>query len=438
MQPTDWHLDSLALENFRAYESLTIPFESDLTVVIGVNGEGKTSILDALAISLGSVLAGFGESAQGFQQHDVHVAAHDLDSAAAVATLEPVYPVGAEITATIAGEEYVWARERKSKNGRTTWGDNGVRSRVQLLAEEATKSGEGVTLPVLAYYGVERLVGVRRDRGTIPTSRLGAYAAALDPKSDLTRLGAYLKSLTTHATMDMARDRQLSSPVRAQLDAIDEACAVALDGFGWGEPAWDPLVDSIMLRSTDDGVTLPLAWLSSGLRITAGLVIDLASRMARANPHLGGRDLREQTPGIVLIDEVDLHLHPQWQQRIIGNLRTAFPRVQFIVTTHSPQVLSTVPARCIKILGEKQVKTVHFSEGLRADVVLQTVQDTPPEPPTENRKTLERYLELVHEDQGETDEAKRLRRELDNDMGGVSTVPELGEADAYMTVFGGE
>ena len=79
------------------------------------------------------------------------------------------------------------------------------------------------------------------------------------------------------------------------------------------------------------------------------MAADLAYRMVRLNPDLGAMAALE-TPGIVLIDEVDMHLHPSWQQAVVYDVRKAFPNVQFIVTTHSPQVLSTVPAEAIRIL----------------------------------------------------------------------------------------
>ena len=60
----------------------------------------------------------------------------------------------------------------------------------------------------------------------------------------------------------------------------------------------------------------------------------------------------KETEGIVLIDEVDLHLHPTWQQRIIGDLKEIFPKVQFIVTTHAPAVISTVKSEIIILLND--------------------------------------------------------------------------------------
>jgi predicted ATP-binding protein involved in virulence len=79
------------------------------------------------------------------------------------------------------------------------------------------------------------------------------------------------------------------------------------------------------------------------------MVADLAHRCVRLNPHFGA-EAAVRSPGLVLIDEVDMHLHPAWQQSVLAALRRAFKNMQFIVTTHSPQVISTVPARCIRIL----------------------------------------------------------------------------------------
>lgn len=166
------------------------------------------------------------------------------------------------------------------------------------------------------------------------------------------------------------------------------------------------------------------------------MVIDIASRIARANPHLGGTELLEDTPGIVLIDEVDLHLHPQWQQRIVPALTRTFPKVQFIVTTHSPQVLSTVPAESIRILNEDgTVGKVDYSEGLRSDIVLRKILSTDPEPDLEINRKLDKYMRLVDAGEGLSEEAKLLRRELNDHFGGVTNAPELATADASMVFY---
>ena len=98
---------------------------------------------------------------------------------------------------------------------------------------------------------------------------------------------------------------------------------------------------------------MPVSQLSDGIRNTVALVADLAYRAVQLNPHLAERAALE-TDGIVLIDEVDMHLHPSWQQTILTSLREAFPKVQFIVTTHSPQVLSTVQKENIRVIHQQE------------------------------------------------------------------------------------
>lgn len=109
-------------------------------------------------------------------------------------------------------------------------------------------------------------------------------------------------------------------------------------------------LDVEYLDSDGSVLRMPVGMLSDGYRSTLGMVADIAYRMALLNPALGGRVVNE-TPGVVLIDEVDLHLHPLWQARVLGDLRDIFPRVQFIVTTHAPTVVSSVEARCVRVLG---------------------------------------------------------------------------------------
>ncbi|WP_250666481.1 AAA family ATPase, partial [Escherichia coli] len=84
------------------------------------------------------------------------------------------------------------------------------------------------------------------------------------------------------------------------------------------------------------------------------MIGDIAYRCIKLNPHLGG-DAARQTRGVVLIDEVDMHLHPRWQQIILTQLREVFPQIQFVITTHSPQVLTSVPSECIRILKDNKV-----------------------------------------------------------------------------------
>ena len=157
--------------------------------------------------------------------------------------------------------------------------------------------------------------------------------------------------------------------------------------------------------------------LSDGFRSILSMVADLAYRMVRLNPFLGRRAILD-TPGIVLIDEIDMHLHPSWQQTVLLDLQKAFPKVQFIVTTHSPQVLGSVPPDSIRVLEwEKEfvgVRRVNFSLGATSYQILQDIQNV--QPRSEKLpivQHLKRYLELVSEDKWDSEEAKTLRKQLD-------------------------
>ena len=123
-----------------------------------------------------------------------------------------------------------------------------------------------------------------------------------------------------------------------------------------------------------------LSQLSDGYRSTLSLIADIAYRMALLNPSLGKDVLK--TPGIVLIDEVDLHLHPIWQARILGDLRSIFPNIQFVVTTHVPAVISSVRSQQVRIIadGEKALTPAIEIYGSDAGRVLTSIMNAPERP----------------------------------------------------------
>ena len=145
------------------------------------------------------------------------------------------------------------------------------------------------------------------------------------------------------------------------------------------------------------------------------LAADLARRMAQGNPHL---DDPLQAEAIVLIDEVDLHLHPSWQQRILTDLRRTFPNTQFIVSTHSPQVLTTVEPQHVVHLAREDGRIVAGSAsgwtyGAEAGDVLSAVMGVDQRPDNAFTRKLARYRRFIGDGRGESEEALALRRELD-------------------------
>jgi predicted ATP-binding protein involved in virulence len=217
-----------------------------------------------------------------------------------------------------------------------------------------------------------------------------------------------------------------------RIGAIAEAVEQALQDEGWSAFRYDFAHEELAMTHAEHG-TLPVSLLSDGVRAMVSMVADLAFRCVRLNGYMGRRAPQESR-GIVLIDEVDIHLHPAWQQRVIGSLRRAFPKLQFIVTTHSPQVLTTVPAECIRVLEElpdgTEAVARHVNRqtlGVESAAVLAEVMGTDAAPNVEPRQHLSRYLALIQQDLGDEGEALQLRQSLEQHFG--ATHPILVDAD---------
>jgi predicted ATP-binding protein involved in virulence len=173
---------------------------------------------------------------------------------------------------------------------------------------------------------------------------------------------------------------------------------------------------------------LAVSQMSDGVRGVVSLVADLAFRCMRLNSPMG-EDAILETKGIVLIDEVDQHLHPGWQQRILQAIRKAFPNIQFIVTTHSPEVLTTVESRQIRILQDgKCYGAPAGTLGAESSRLLQTVLGIKSlRPPLTEVAELNEYLELVYTGYWKDPRAIALRQKLDQLYQGEE--PALLEAD---------
>ena len=153
--------------------------------------------------------------------------------------------------------------------------------------------------------------------------------------------------------------------------------------------------------------SLTLDQLSDGYRNLLGIIMDFARRMAQANPEA---ENPLEAPGILLIDEIELHLHPRWQQTIIPRLREVFPNTQIIAATHSPQVLTTVESRCIHILRDQKIYAAPpGSYGAESKRMLERVLGADSRPPaSENEfvRELRELFDLINEEEYEAAKAK--------------------------------
>ena len=249
---------------------------------------------------------------------------------------------------------------------------------------------------------------------------LEAYAFSLDPNLDEAPLLQWLEDETIG---DVVR-RQQEEPERFFHVAVMDATVRATPGV---TNAWyDPVAQGPVVRF-EDGHVASWSDLSDGYHVFIALVADIARRAVMLN-EIDGADAPARVKGVVLIDELDLHLHPRWQRVALRGLRRAFPRLQLIVTTHSPQVLSSAENRHVRRLfdGKLQEDQV-FVESRDTNAILREYMLTEDRSP-EGTEALRALHDCI--DQGRRDEAEALYKELLARWGDLD--PDLIRARAFM------
>ncbi len=318
-------IQNLIIRNFRRYADATFFFHEKFNVLIGNNGKGKTTILDALAIMLNTYFQGSGipTGGVGIKKDDARLVVREKEGQV---FREWQSEVWLQAFAKIDGQTWKWQRNKGDRGGQAK---NFVNLGVE--AREAVKKGNDPNMPLLLYYGAGRLWNIHRKIQTEkPGSQLDAYRYCLDPKSDQNAFEKWFKKL---AYSELQKRQKIPA-----LDAVRDAvlcCTPGASNF-----YHDTDEDQIMIELDHEGLT-PFNYLSDGFRNMVAMVADIAHRASRLNPHLAGNAGKETT-GVVLIDEIDLHLHPKWQRRVVSDLQRAFPKLQFIATTHSPFIIQSL------------------------------------------------------------------------------------------------
>lgn len=337
-------LTDLKLENFRSYEQLALELGGRLTVLLGDNGSGKTSVLDAIAIGLGAALTHLPTvSGINFKKNGDILQQGNLAA--------PYTRVALQIQSGIKWDRI--QRRDKSKNTlAATPTGNGLKELVAFLDRtviDPLNKGKDFELPVVAYYGVSRAVlevPLRRKGFPKRHTRLEALQDTLDAQSSFR--SAFVWFYNKENDEHRLQKEKLSFDVTLkELDAVRRAISLIFPDISNPHIEVNPL----RLTVTLNGEKLDLMQLSDGYKTLLGLVIDLSMRMGLANPHL---DDPLSASAIVMIDEIDLHLHPSWQRRVLADLLRTFSNTQFIVSTHSPFIVESLNNHLKRhMLGEK-------------------------------------------------------------------------------------
>lgn len=365
-------IQELTIKNFKKFRECRIEFDPHFNLLVGDNATGKTSVLDALAIAIDSWFLGMrtAERAGGIDGDHVHlVAIPHPDST----TFEKQFTARIEAKGLVQGQRIEWSRELLREGGKTTTGGTKEIASLAEQADHAVREGKEVVLPLICSYGAERLwfesFHLNKPKKKDDTTPL--RPSRFDGYRDCTAFNIQETDLIGWMLAEYSVSKQRGSPTiawSAMKGAIFACVEYTTDLF------YDYRPNEFVVRMEGLGDQL-FSNLSDGQRIMLTLIGDLVRRVVMLNPQLGEKALLE-TPGVVLIDELDLHLHPKWQRRVIHDLKKTFPRVQFIATTHSPQLIGEALPEEIRILENGGVFKPERSFGVDSGEILEEVMKT--------------------------------------------------------------
>ncbi len=354
-------IKKLQIGGFRSIDQAEFIFEpTGMNLLVGVNGVGKTTVLDALRICLSRVLPEI--TASRSQKHNFK----DLDIKQETDTLEVLCTIDLEgIPFNILIRKY---RQKPTnvESGKLTVQVLGLED----IQPELSKVFHGEKLsqqPLAVYFSTKRSL-ITEQRFSI-AGTVGKQAAAFADSLSANRgLNLQIFAEWFKAQEELGKENPISLK---HIEALRKAVSEFLPGFqnlritGAGGKV-NFLIDK-------NGVPFRLAQLSDGERGVLAIVLDLARRLSQANPGL--EDPVKDGSAIVLIDELDLHLHPKWQRSVVENLTRTFQNCQFIASTHSPQIIGEVKPERITIIGESIYQPAS-SFGMDSSRVLEEIMDT--------------------------------------------------------------
>jgi predicted ATP-binding protein involved in virulence len=441
-------LGSIEVVNFRKFEQLTCPLHPNLTVLIAENGGGKTTLLDAIRIAVWPFVKGFdlggqtGKSAT-IQNDDVRLVLQDQGN------MEPQTPSKVIVQLKISTvDEMSETLEVERTQVKRNTGNSSNKAVIALtkqakkLQEQVREGRDKIDLPLISYLGTSRIW--YQGRNTTQETEL-----LLDVR-DYSRTSAYLNCLSFSSSYKAFAIwyRHIYESYRESQNLVMEKMGEGLAGklvldelgqrnedairviqssvdevikhiSGWYKIEYSVRHQKQIVMHHDELGVLPVDMLSDGLRNAIAMVADIAFKAYKLNPHMG-KEAAKQTTGIVMIDEVDMFLHPKWQQTILPSLQEAFPKIQFIVSTHSPQVLSTVKRENIRVInvnaeGKTVAEMPEFHPlGHESGDSLSYIMGTSTRPLLAFNEQIVKYEQLVRSGQEDSVDAQIIKKELDD------------------------
>lgn len=408
-------INRIILENFKCFENEEFELSSPYTLIIGDNGKGKTAILDAIAVGISALLSAFDQtgSSRLFTEDDVRLARFQIGE---LSTVEFQYPISVTCEGIFQKQKLTWTQSLAGKNKKIKT-DKTIDNISQELKQKVS-NGENIILPLVVYYGTDRLWIPNQNDNNQSGSK--GYENCFHPDSNITWLIKWLKQ----EKMKAVRSEKRSDA----LEVVTSAIAECMQDEDWQTITYDS-VKSEVLAEAKDGRLLPLRLLSAGQRNMLAMVADMAYRAAMLNPHLG-KNAAKETPGIVLIDEIDLHLHPSWQRDVVEALHRTFPTIQFIATTHSPFIIQSLRlGDLINLDNEKNLQ--YYNRSIEDIVALLMGIDVPHKGQRflRMKEDAEEYLRLIENAKNGKTIGPEYLREIENKLNELETQLEMRYSD---------
>ncbi|WP_310604508.1 AAA family ATPase [Anaerosporobacter sp.] len=406
-------IKNIEIKNFKGIKELQLKLDEKFNLIVGNNGTGKTSTLEALTVALGAYLSGIdGINATHFTKDEIRMEKELLGEGSS--NINYMTPVSVSCDLTLANTEFSFVRRKVSVNSsRSTIEPRDICRK----ASELISNSDSI-LPIISYQSFSRIANQKRDKWSNPFkddfSRSVAYTDCLEDASNTKMLVNWCKKMEE---VSWQLEKKIAE-YEAVKTAVSKFMSIMLDTDNI-RVYYDKRTDELMYSTEKE--TLPIRILSSGFRTLIGMIYDISYRMAILNPNLRN-DAIDKTPGVVMIDELDMHLHPKWQWKIVEALKTTFPKVQFITTTHSPIIISSCKNDNIILIenaynNNLEIEYQKTKKGWQInDVLEQIMETTNRDPETEGKLSRISFLAKKKLDQSMTssdyEEYNSLIREI--------------------------
>ena len=418
-------LKSLHLENFRGFSDTTIEFGDHITCIAGINGAGKTSCLDALAYNLSWVTEMLklppyknGKYVKPSEKKKGSVFATKIDTNVVVNDSETTISVGADLEPGI----------------KIQFADQPTMRELFSKIKDAYPLENRTGIPVIVYYPANRSelnIDTSMDAEKDLSNKYETYTDNLLSVIHYKNFFQWFRDREDRENAEMIvrykKQEDGSIYEDTALKAVRGAIAILLPNFS--KMTVDRKKQTVLISK--EGTELDFSMISDGEKEVITLFGDIARRLAIANETL---ENPLKGNGIILIDEIDLHLHPSWQRKVCYALVKTFPNCQFIITTHSPQVLGELQPQDIRLLNNFQISIPAQSFGLDSNSILDNLQNTTNEPLRQNSvvaKKIDEISNLI--DKQDFKMAREELHKLEMELNGSTTdTVSLGTEIALM------